>query len=67
MSRPARILARPTGQSAGYDLVGRLVEQMGRTGKKIGKGFYDYGDNGDRQLWPGLAQATGGKVNGLDT
>lgn len=49
-------------QSAGYDLIGRVVEQMGRTGKKIGKGFYDYGDKGERQLWPGLAQATGGKV-----
>jgi 3-hydroxyacyl-CoA dehydrogenase/enoyl-CoA hydratase/3-hydroxybutyryl-CoA epimerase len=48
-------------QSAGYDLVGRLVEQMGRTGKKVGKGFYDYCDNGEKQLWPGLAQATGGK------
>jgi 3-hydroxyacyl-CoA dehydrogenase/enoyl-CoA hydratase/3-hydroxybutyryl-CoA epimerase len=49
-------------QSAGYDLIARLVEDMGRTGKKIGKGFYDYADNGDKQLWPGLAQATGGKV-----
>jgi 3-hydroxyacyl-CoA dehydrogenase/enoyl-CoA hydratase/3-hydroxybutyryl-CoA epimerase len=49
-------------QSAGYELIGRLVEQMGRTGKKAGKGFYDYGDNGEKQLWPGLAQATGGKV-----
>jgi 3-hydroxyacyl-CoA dehydrogenase/enoyl-CoA hydratase/3-hydroxybutyryl-CoA epimerase len=49
-------------QSAGYDLIGRLVEDMGRTGKKIGKGFYDYADNGAKQFWPGLAQATGGKV-----
>jgi 3-hydroxyacyl-CoA dehydrogenase / enoyl-CoA hydratase / 3-hydroxybutyryl-CoA epimerase len=49
-------------QSAGYDLVGRLVEQMGRTGKKDGRGFYDYGHKGERQLWSGLAQATGGKV-----
>jgi 3-hydroxyacyl-CoA dehydrogenase/enoyl-CoA hydratase/3-hydroxybutyryl-CoA epimerase len=49
-------------QSAGYDLIGRLVEDMGRTGKKTGKGFYDYADSGAKQLWPGLAQATGGKV-----
>jgi 3-hydroxyacyl-CoA dehydrogenase/enoyl-CoA hydratase/3-hydroxybutyryl-CoA epimerase len=49
-------------QGAGYDLIGRLVEQMGRAGKKSGKGFYDYGDRGERQLWPGLARATGGKV-----
>jgi 3-hydroxyacyl-CoA dehydrogenase/enoyl-CoA hydratase/3-hydroxybutyryl-CoA epimerase len=49
-------------QSAGYDLIARLVEDMGRTGKKTGRGFYDYGDKGEKQLWPGLAQATGGKV-----
>jgi 3-hydroxyacyl-CoA dehydrogenase/enoyl-CoA hydratase/3-hydroxybutyryl-CoA epimerase len=49
-------------QSAGYDLIGGLVEDMGRTGKKSGKGFYDYADNGQKQFWPGLAQATGGKV-----
>jgi 3-hydroxyacyl-CoA dehydrogenase/enoyl-CoA hydratase/3-hydroxybutyryl-CoA epimerase len=49
-------------QSAGYDLIGRLVEDMGRTGKKTGKGFYDYADNGAKQFWPGLAQATGGKM-----
>jgi 3-hydroxyacyl-CoA dehydrogenase/enoyl-CoA hydratase/3-hydroxybutyryl-CoA epimerase len=49
-------------QSAGYDLIGRLVEDMGRAGKKTGKGFYDYADNGAKQIWPGLAQATGGKV-----
>jgi 3-hydroxyacyl-CoA dehydrogenase/enoyl-CoA hydratase/3-hydroxybutyryl-CoA epimerase len=49
-------------QSAGYDLIGRLVEDMGRTGKKTGKGFYDYADDGAKQLWPGLAQAIGGKA-----
>jgi 3-hydroxyacyl-CoA dehydrogenase / enoyl-CoA hydratase / 3-hydroxybutyryl-CoA epimerase len=49
-------------QSPGYDLIGRLVEQHGRTGKKIGKGLYDYAENGRKQLWPGLAQAIGGKV-----
>jgi 3-hydroxyacyl-CoA dehydrogenase / enoyl-CoA hydratase / 3-hydroxybutyryl-CoA epimerase len=48
-------------QSPGYDLIGRLVEQLGRTGKKSGKGLYDYADNGEKQLWPGLAQATGGR------
>jgi 3-hydroxyacyl-CoA dehydrogenase/enoyl-CoA hydratase/3-hydroxybutyryl-CoA epimerase len=49
-------------QSAGYDLIARLVENMGRMGKKTGKGFYDYADNGAKQLWPGLAQATGGRI-----
>jgi 3-hydroxyacyl-CoA dehydrogenase/enoyl-CoA hydratase/3-hydroxybutyryl-CoA epimerase len=49
-------------QSPGYELVARLVEQMGRTGKKAGKGFYDYDDDGWKQIWPGLAQAIGGAV-----
>jgi 3-hydroxyacyl-CoA dehydrogenase/enoyl-CoA hydratase/3-hydroxybutyryl-CoA epimerase len=49
-------------QSAGYDLVGRLVVDAGRTGKKAGRGFYDYADNGEKQLWSGLAQMTGGRV-----
>jgi 3-hydroxyacyl-CoA dehydrogenase / enoyl-CoA hydratase / 3-hydroxybutyryl-CoA epimerase len=49
-------------QGPGYDLIARLVEQMGRTGKKSGKGFYDYAEGGEKQLWPGLTQATGGKV-----
>lgn len=49
-------------QGPGYDLIARLVEQMGRTGKKSGKGFYDYAESGEKQLWPGLAQASGGKV-----
>ena len=52
-------------QGPGYDLIARLVEQMGRIGKKSGKGFYDYPENGEKQLWPGLAQATGGKVMAL--
>src|ERR1700749_590379 len=50
-------------QSAGYDLVGRMVEDMGRTGKKIGKGFYDYAEKGAKQFCPGLAEVTGGKMH----
>jgi 3-hydroxyacyl-CoA dehydrogenase/enoyl-CoA hydratase/3-hydroxybutyryl-CoA epimerase len=48
-------------QSPGYELVARLVEQMRRTGKKVGQGFYDYGDDGQKHIWPGLAQAAGVK------
>lgn len=32
-----------------------FVEKLGRVGKKVGKGFYDYSDAG-RRLWPGLAE-----------
>lgn len=48
--------------SAGYELVARMVEQMGRTGKKTGRGFYDYATDGSKRLWSGLPQAAGGQA-----
>jgi 3-hydroxyacyl-CoA dehydrogenase/enoyl-CoA hydratase/3-hydroxybutyryl-CoA epimerase len=36
-------------------LVEELVEKRGRLGRKNGKGFYDYPQNGPKRLWPGLA------------
>jgi 3-hydroxyacyl-CoA dehydrogenase / enoyl-CoA hydratase / 3-hydroxybutyryl-CoA epimerase len=32
-----------------------MVEKHGRLGRKNGKGFYDYPQNGPKRLWPGLA------------
>jgi 3-hydroxyacyl-CoA dehydrogenase/enoyl-CoA hydratase/3-hydroxybutyryl-CoA epimerase len=47
----------------GYAMVGRLVEELGRHGKKTGKGFYDYREDGSKQLWPGLhAMAAAGAM-----
>jgi 3-hydroxyacyl-CoA dehydrogenase/enoyl-CoA hydratase/3-hydroxybutyryl-CoA epimerase len=43
-------------QSPGYALVGRMVEEHGRTGKKSGKGFYDHDAAGAKQLWSGLRE-----------
>ncbi len=34
----------------------RLVVDLGRTGRKGGKGFYDYPAGGKKQLWAGLAE-----------
>jgi 3-hydroxyacyl-CoA dehydrogenase / enoyl-CoA hydratase / 3-hydroxybutyryl-CoA epimerase len=50
-------------QTPGYAMIGRLVEELDRHGKKAGKGFYDYLDDGSKQLWPGLhAMAAEGAV-----
>jgi 3-hydroxyacyl-CoA dehydrogenase / enoyl-CoA hydratase / 3-hydroxybutyryl-CoA epimerase len=36
-------------------LLEEIVEKRGRFGRKNGKGFYDYPQNGPKRLWPGLA------------
>src|SRR5580698_10534498 len=36
-------------------LLERMVEKLGRLGRKNGKGFYDYPQSGPKRLWPGLA------------
>ena len=33
-----------------------MVEQLGRLGRKVGQGFYDYPAEGGKRLWPGLAE-----------
>ena len=40
----------------GDDLVRHMVEDLDRIGKKAGKGFYDYPEDGSKRLWPGLKQ-----------
>ena len=37
-------------------MVKKMVEELGRLGKKVGKGFYDYPEKGDKHLWPGLGE-----------
>jgi len=36
-------------------LIEKLVVELGRLGKKAGKGFYEYPAEGKKRLWPGLA------------
>jgi len=33
-----------------------MVEQLGRIGRKAGKGFHDFGQDGSRKPWAGLAE-----------
>ena len=36
-------------------LIEKMVVELGRVGKKAGKGFYDYPADGKKKLWTGLA------------
>ena len=45
-------------RSRAEEVVDELVA-LGRTGKKDGKGFYDYPEGGKKRLWPGLAERFG--------
>ena len=38
------------------DDVGELMVGLGRIGKKVGKGFYEYPKDGKKHLWPGLKE-----------
>ncbi|MBI1180432.1 MAG: 3-hydroxyacyl-CoA dehydrogenase [Alphaproteobacteria bacterium] len=39
----------------GDKIVDKLIE-LGRLGKKAGKGYYDYPEGGKKHLWPGLTE-----------
>ncbi|MGO2506883.1 MAG: 3-hydroxyacyl-CoA dehydrogenase family protein [Psychrobacter alimentarius] len=45
---------KPSTVRPSYDILKTLVNEHGREGKKNGKGFYEYLDNGEKQLWPEL-------------
>ena len=38
------------------DAVLTKMHELGRLGRKAGKGFYDYPEGGKKKLWPGLAE-----------
>jgi 3-hydroxyacyl-CoA dehydrogenase/enoyl-CoA hydratase/3-hydroxybutyryl-CoA epimerase len=48
----------------GEEIVAKMVGELGRYGRKNGKGFYDYpSDGAPKRLWPGLAELAPVKVN----
>ncbi|WP_298161253.1 3-hydroxyacyl-CoA dehydrogenase NAD-binding domain-containing protein [Brevundimonas sp.] len=47
---------------AGAEIVRTMVEDLGRYGRKNGKGFYDY-DVKPKKLWSGLAELAPVKIN----
>jgi 3-hydroxyacyl-CoA dehydrogenase / enoyl-CoA hydratase / 3-hydroxybutyryl-CoA epimerase len=44
-------------------LLKEMVDKRGRFGRKNGKGFYDYPQNGPKRLWPGLADLQPNKLD----
>jgi 3-hydroxyacyl-CoA dehydrogenase/enoyl-CoA hydratase/3-hydroxybutyryl-CoA epimerase len=47
-------------------LLKTLVVDLGRNGRKNGKGFYDYPESGPKRLWPGLKELAPPKVAKTD-
>lgn len=37
-------------------VVEKMVNELGREGKKVAKGFYDYPESGEKRLWPELTE-----------
>lgn len=46
----------------GSEIVRKMVEDLGRYGRKNGKGFYDY-DQKPKVIWPGLSDLAPVKIN----
>ncbi len=47
--------ARDRGEEPPITISSRLVTEFGRLGSKVGKGYFDYGEDGSKRIWPGLA------------
>lgn len=42
--------------ASAFPVMRKFVEDLDRKGKRFGKGFYDYPEDGKKRLWPGLAE-----------
>ncbi len=52
----AEALGRPYPSDPSEEITQKMVTELGRMGKKNGKGFYDYPKDAKKHLWPGLAE-----------
>jgi len=56
MSQTRKALGDAYVATPADDVIARFVEDLERKGKRFGKGFYDYPEDGKKRLWPGLAE-----------
>jgi len=49
-----------------YDMLKKIAIDLGRGGKKAGKGFYEYPKGGKKHLWAGLAEHFPSNLDYLD-
>jgi 3-hydroxyacyl-CoA dehydrogenase/enoyl-CoA hydratase/3-hydroxybutyryl-CoA epimerase len=43
-------------EASGFPVMKKFVKELERKGKRFGKGFYEYPEDGKKYLWPGLAE-----------
>ncbi len=56
--RAAAAQGKPYVAHPARKVVDRMIDELGRRGRKAGGGFYDYDENGKRtRIWPGLRKA----------
>lgn len=54
LSQTERDLGAEFRKPAGYEVIREFAVNLKRPGKRFGKGFYEYPDEGAKYLWPGL-------------
>ncbi len=52
----AEALGQPYPNDPSQEVTVKMVKELGRLGKKAGKGFYDYPQEAKKHLWTGLAE-----------
>jgi len=56
MSQARKALGDAYVATPADDVISKFVEDFERKGRRFGKGFYDYPEDGKKRLWPGLAE-----------